>query len=158
MSSYVKLWNYVNQYDLFISPKVNPAKRLQKERLTSLTYCWLISIYLACIPGSFSSLNYIRILACVVGRSENICSTSLLTSFYNCLHILSYALLCLSTTFYILKHVSMSFSVSPRLILNVESTICFASLWFAPVYLHPPCFGIIRQTTFFGRSSKCKRR
>ena len=78
-----KFWNYANQFDLFISPKVNPAKRLQKERFNSLTYCCLISIYLdgdilafldkyssitntlACIIRSFSTLDYVRILACV---------------------------------------------------------------------------------------------
>jgi hypothetical protein len=75
-----KFWNYANQFDLFINPKVNPAKRLQKERFNSLTYCCLIAIYLdrdilafldkymsitntlACIIHPFSSLEYIRIL------------------------------------------------------------------------------------------------
>ena len=33
-----KSWNYADQFDIFISPIKNPAKRLQKERFNSLVY------------------------------------------------------------------------------------------------------------------------
>lgn len=78
-----KSWNYAEEFDIFISPLKNPAKRLQKERFNSLNYTALITLYLdnhvtnflgkftnitnslACIIRSFEGLEYLRVLAAV---------------------------------------------------------------------------------------------
>ena len=78
-----KSWNYADQFDIFISPLQNPAKRLQKERFNSFIYTALITLFLdkhiskflnkftnitnslACIIRSFESLEYLRVLAAV---------------------------------------------------------------------------------------------
>ena len=79
-----KPWNRAADFDLFISPLVNPAKRLIKERFNSLPYTCLITLWLddhvtaflnkftsvtnslACIIRSFQDIKYLRVL-CVVG-------------------------------------------------------------------------------------------
>ena len=79
-----KSWNYAEEFDLFLSPVTNPAKRLQKERFNSLPYTALITLFLdkyvseflaqftnitnclACICRSFECLDYLRVLAAVL--------------------------------------------------------------------------------------------
>ena len=79
-----KSWNYAEEFDIFIHPLKNPAKRLQKEIFNSLIYTALIPLFLdshvsnflnkftnitnslACIIRSFESLEYLRVLAAVV--------------------------------------------------------------------------------------------
>ena len=78
-----KPWNRATEFDLFIAPLVNPAKRLIKERFNSLPYTCLIAIWLdkhvtaflakytnvtnslACIVRSFQDIKYLRVLSCV---------------------------------------------------------------------------------------------
>lgn len=79
-----KSWNYAKEFDIFIFPLKNPAKRLQKERFNSLVYTALIALFLdkhvsdflskfsnisnslACIIRSFEGLEYLRVLAAVI--------------------------------------------------------------------------------------------
>ena len=79
-----KSWNYSEQFDIFIAPLKNPAKRLQKERFNSLNYTAMISLFLdkhvsdylnkftniitslACIVHSFEGLEYLRVLSAVI--------------------------------------------------------------------------------------------
>ena len=79
-----KSWNYADEFDIFICPLKNPAKRLQQERFNSMVYTGLISLYLdkhvssflskftnitnslACIIRSFEELEYLRVLAAVI--------------------------------------------------------------------------------------------
>ena len=79
-----KSWNYAVEFDLFLSPVKNPAKRLQKERFNSLPYTALVTLFLdknvseflaqftnitnclACICRSFEGLEYLRVLAAVL--------------------------------------------------------------------------------------------
>ena len=79
-----KSWNYSVEFDIFISPLKNPAKRLQAERFNSFIYTALIALFLdkhvsgflnkftnitnslACLLRSFESLDYLRVLAAVV--------------------------------------------------------------------------------------------
>ena len=76
-----KSWNYADEFDIFISPLKNPAKRLQKERFNSFIYTALVTLFLdkhvssfldkftnitnslACIIRSFEGLDYLRVLA-----------------------------------------------------------------------------------------------
>ena len=76
-----KQWNKSEEFDLFIHPEKNLAKRLQKERFNSLVYSCVVALnldqdvnkfllryenitnQLACICRSFESLEYLRILA-----------------------------------------------------------------------------------------------
>ena len=78
-----KPWNRASDFDLFISPLSNPAKRLIKERFNSLPYTCLVANWLdihviaflakysnvtnslACIIRSFESIHYLRILSTV---------------------------------------------------------------------------------------------
>ena len=78
-----KMWNKASEFDIYIKPKKNTAKRLQKERFNSLVYCCAVALYLdadvlkflekftnitntlACIVRSFSTLDYVRVLAAV---------------------------------------------------------------------------------------------
>lgn len=78
-----KPWNRAGDFDLFISPLVNPAKRLIKERFNSLPYTCLITNWLdkhvsaflskytnvtnslACIIRSFQDIQYLRVLSTV---------------------------------------------------------------------------------------------
>ena len=78
-----KMWNKSAEFDIFIKPKVNSAKRLQKERFNSLVYCCAVALFLdkdvtkfldkftnitnnlACIVRSFADLEYVRVLAAV---------------------------------------------------------------------------------------------
>ena len=78
-----KSWNYADEFDIFIFPIKNPAKRLQKERFNSFVYTALITLFLdkhvsdflakfsnitnclACIIRSFEGLEYLRVLAAV---------------------------------------------------------------------------------------------
>ena len=91
-----KAWNKASEFDMFISPKTNPAKRLQAERFNSFVYCCLMTVYLdqdisnfleanpnitnslACIVRAFSGLMYVRILACVGALLGNMSIFSLL--------------------------------------------------------------------------------
>ena len=75
-----KSWNYADDFDIFIFPIQNPAKRLQKERFNSFVYTALITLFLdkhvsdflnkfsnitnclACIIRSFEGLEYLRVL------------------------------------------------------------------------------------------------
>ena len=75
-----KSWNYADEFDIFILPLKNLAKRLQKERFNSLVYtaavvlwldkhvtdflsrCTNITNNLACIVLDFERLDYIRVL------------------------------------------------------------------------------------------------
>ena len=77
-----KSWNYADQFDIFIFPHKNPAKRLQKERFNSFIYTAMVVLWLdqhvrefllkfsnitnslACIVRSFEDLEYLRVLAC----------------------------------------------------------------------------------------------
>ena len=79
-----KSWNYADQFDTFLFPEKNPAKRLQKERFNSLNYTAMVVLWLykygtkflerftnitnnpACILRSFESLEYLRVLAAVI--------------------------------------------------------------------------------------------
>ena len=79
-----KSWNYSAEFDIFISPLKNPAKRLQAERFNSFIYTALIALFLdkhvssflskftnitnslACLLRSFENLDYLRVLAAVV--------------------------------------------------------------------------------------------
>ena len=79
-----KSWNYSKQFDIFICPLKNAAKRLQKERFNSRNYTAMISLFLdrhvseflnkftnitnslACIVRSFEGLEYLRVLAAVI--------------------------------------------------------------------------------------------
>jgi hypothetical protein len=79
-----KSWNYANEFDIFICPRKNPAKRFQQEHFNSMVYTGLISLYLdkhvssflskfpnitnslACIIRSFQELEYLRVLAAVI--------------------------------------------------------------------------------------------
>ena len=76
-----KSWNYADEFDIFILPLKNPAKRLQKERFNSFIYTALVTLFLdkhvssfldkftnitnslACIIQSFEGLDYLRVLA-----------------------------------------------------------------------------------------------
>ena len=76
-----KQWNKAEEFDLFIHPEKNNAKRLQKERFNSLVYSCVVALnldqnvskfllryenitnQLACICRSFESLEYLRIMA-----------------------------------------------------------------------------------------------
>jgi hypothetical protein len=78
-----KMWNKASEFNVFIKPKVNIAKRLQKERFNSLVYSCAVALYLdqdilffldkftnvtntlACIVRSFAGLDYVRVLAAV---------------------------------------------------------------------------------------------
>ena len=78
-----KPWNRASDFDLFISPLSNPAKRLIKERFNSLPYTCLVTNWLdkhvtdflakysnvtnslACIIRSFEDIKYLRILSTV---------------------------------------------------------------------------------------------
>ena len=78
-----KAWNKADEFDIFIHPYVNPAKRLIKERFNSLVYSCAVTLALdskvtaflekyqyitntlACIVRSFESVEYLRILAAV---------------------------------------------------------------------------------------------
>ena len=78
-----KQWNKAEEFDLFIHPEKNAAKRLQKERFNSLAYSCVVALnldenvckfllkyenitnQLACICRSFESLEYIRVMAAV---------------------------------------------------------------------------------------------
>ena len=79
-----KAWNYADEFDIFILPLKNLAKRLQRERFNSFVYTaavvlWLdkhvsnflsrftnITNNLACIVRSFENLEYIRVMAAVI--------------------------------------------------------------------------------------------
>ena len=76
-----KAWNKAKEFDLFIAPLQNPAKRLIAERFNSLVYTCLVTNWLdayvsdflarytsitnslACIIRSFESLGYVRVLS-----------------------------------------------------------------------------------------------
>ena len=78
-----KAWNKADEFDVFIHPENNPAKRLIKERFNSLVYSCAVALNLdskvnsfldkytnitnslACIIRSFESVEYLRILAAV---------------------------------------------------------------------------------------------
>ena len=78
-----KSWSYDDQFYIFIFPKENLAKRLQKERFNSFTYVAMVALWLnshvrelllkftnitnslACILRSFEDLEYVRVLASV---------------------------------------------------------------------------------------------
>ena len=78
-----KAWNRADEFDVFIHPDTNPAKRLIKERFNSLVYSCAVTLALdskvtdflakytnvtntlACIVRSFESVEYLRILAAV---------------------------------------------------------------------------------------------
>ena len=78
-----KSWNYADEFDIFVFPVKNPAKRLQKERFNSFVYTALITLFLdkhvsdflakfsnitnclACIIRNFEGLEYLRVLAAV---------------------------------------------------------------------------------------------
>ena len=79
-----KSWNYAEEFDIFIFPLKNPAKRLKKERFNSPIYTALVTLFLdshvsnflsrftnvtnslACIIRSFEGLDYLRVLAAVI--------------------------------------------------------------------------------------------
>ena len=79
-----KAWNYAKEFDRFILPLKNPAKRLQKERFNSFVYTAMVTLWLdqnvsrflnrftnitnnlACIVRSFEGLDYLRVLAAVI--------------------------------------------------------------------------------------------
>lgn len=79
-----KSWNYADEFDIFIRPLKNPAKRLQQERFNSFVYSaavvlwldWKVSNFLgrfsnitnqlACLVRSFEPLDYLRVLAAVI--------------------------------------------------------------------------------------------
>ena len=78
-----KSWNKSEEFDVFIHPATNPAKRLIKERFNSLVYSCAVTLSLdtkvteflarytnitnslACIVRSFESVEYLRPLAAV---------------------------------------------------------------------------------------------
>ena len=78
-----KQWNKAEEFDIFIYPQKNVAKRLQKERFNSLVYSCVVALnldqdvtrfllkyenitnQLACICRSFDTLDYLRIMAAV---------------------------------------------------------------------------------------------
>ena len=69
-----KSWNYAEQFDIFISPQKNPAKRLQKERFNSLNYTALIVLFLDKHVSKFLSKFTIitNNLACIVRSFEDL--------------------------------------------------------------------------------------
>ena len=78
-----KPWCKAGEFDLYIHPLSNPAKRLIKERFNSLCYTCMVALWLdqhapgfleknthitnnlACIVRSFESLDYLRVCACL---------------------------------------------------------------------------------------------
>ena len=42
-----KMWNKVSEFDIFIQPKKNIAKILQRERFNSPVYCCAVATYLS---------------------------------------------------------------------------------------------------------------
>lgn len=78
-----KAWNKAEEFDIFIAPLQNPARRLIAERFNSLAYTCLVSNWLdehvseflakytsitnslACIVRSFESLDYVRVLSAI---------------------------------------------------------------------------------------------
>ena len=73
-----KAWNKADEFDIFIHPDINPAKRLIKERFNSLVYSCAVTLALdskvtaflekytnvtnslACIVRSFETVEYLR--------------------------------------------------------------------------------------------------
>ena len=74
-----KSWNYADQFDIFIFPEKNPAKRLQKERFNSFTYTAMVGLWLDSHVREFllKFTNITNSLACILRslRTLNICGS-----------------------------------------------------------------------------------
>ena len=63
-----KAWNKADEFDVFIHPATNPAKRLIKERFNSLVYSCAVTLALDCQVTDFLAkyTNITNTLACIV--------------------------------------------------------------------------------------------